>query len=114
MHEVSIMYDSIEIVKESSKLNNISKVNKVFMKIGEFTCVDENSLKFAFEALSKNTLCEGAILDIEKVKGKAKCDICNIEFDIGFTNKLCPSCNTYSNNITSGYELLVYEIEGDR
>ena len=32
MHEVSIVYDIIETIKESSKLNNINKVNKIFMK----------------------------------------------------------------------------------
>lgn len=112
MHEVSIVYDVIQIVEENSKLNNINKVNKVFMKIGEFTCIDENSIRFAFEILRKNTLCEGATLEIERVKGKARCNICNEEFMIDFTNKLCPKCKFYSSNIISGYELLVYEIEG--
>lgn len=64
MHEVSIVHDIIETIKESSRLNNINKVNKVFMKIGEFTCIDESSINFAFEVLSKNTLCECAILAI--------------------------------------------------
>lgn len=113
MHEVSVVYDAIKIVEENSKLNNINKLTKVLLKIGEFTCIDEKSLDFAFEALSKNTLCEGAKLEIEKVRGKAKCNSCNIEFFIDFTNKLCPRCSTYSSNIISGYELLVYQIEGD-
>ena len=113
MHEVSIVYDVIQIVKESSKLNNISTVKKIFMKIGEFTCIDESSINFAFEVLSKNTLCEGALLDIERVKGKAKCNVCDEEFFISFTNKLCPKCMCYSDNIINGYEILVYEIEGD-
>lgn len=113
MHEVSIVYDVIQIVEENSKLNNINKVNKVFMKIGEFTCIDENSINFAFETLRKNTLCEEAILEVERVKGKAMCNVCNEEFIIDFTSKLCPKCKCYSSNITSGYEILVYEIEGD-
>lgn len=113
MHEVSIVHDIIETIKESSKLNNINKVNKVFMKIGEFTCIDENSINFAFDVLSKNTLCEGALLDIERIKGKAKCNVCNDEFFISFTNKLCPKCRCYSSNIINGYEILVYEIDVD-
>lgn len=113
MHEISIVYDAIKIVEESSKLNNIRKVTKVFMKIGEFTCIEENSLKFAFEALKKDTLCEGAVLEIKKSKGKAKCNVCNEEFFIDFTNRVCPKCSCYNNNIINGYEMLVYEIEGE-
>lgn len=113
MHEVSIVYEVIETVKESSILNKINTVNKVFMKIGEFTCIDESSIKFAFEVLSKNTLCEGALLEIERVKAKAKCNICNEEFFINFTKNLCPKCGVYSENIINGYEILVYEIEVD-
>lgn len=113
MHEVSIVYDIIQIAQENSKLNNINKINKVFIKIGEFTCIDENSITFAFETLSKNTLCQDALLDIERVKGKAKCNSCNEEYFINFTNKLCPKCGCYSNNIISGYEMLIYAIEGD-
>ena len=113
MHEVSIVYDVIQIVKENSKLNNINRVTKIFMRLGEFTCIDEKSINFAFETLSKNTLCEGAVLEIERVKGKARCNVCNEEFFINFTNKLCPKCKCYSDNITSGYEMLVYEIEGE-
>lgn len=113
MHETSIIYDALEIAKESGKNNNLKKIDKIYMKIGEFTCVDESSLRFAFEALRKNTICEDADLIIEKVKAKAKCDYCNEEFIIDFTNKICPKCYKYSNNICNGYELLVWQIEGE-
>ncbi len=109
MHETSIAYDAIQIIKESC--SNVYKVDKVFMKIGEFTCVDESSLRFAFDSLSKGSICENSILEIEKVKAMARCDLCQENFDIDFTHKLCPKCNNYSNKIVSGYELLVYEIE---
>ncbi|OFI07118.1 hydrogenase nickel incorporation protein HypA [Clostridium acetireducens DSM 10703] len=68
MHEVSIIYDTIEIVKEACKVNHIKKVNKIFIKVGEFSCAEEGCLKFAFDTLSKDTLCEGAELIVEKSK----------------------------------------------
>ena len=113
MHEISIMHDAIEIAVENGKINNIKKIDKIYMKIGEFTCVEENSLYFAFDALSRGTICEDAKLIIEKVKAKAKCDYCNEDFDIDFTNKICPKCNRYSNNVYNGYEFLVWQIEGN-
>lgn len=113
MHEISIMYDAIGIAIENGKINNIKNIYKIYMKIGEFTCIDEDALKFAFNALSKDTICQDAQLIIDKVKAKARCDCCNENFEITFTNKICPNCNKYSNNILSGYELLVWQIDGD-
>ncbi|RDY23133.1 hydrogenase maturation nickel metallochaperone HypA [Romboutsia maritimum] len=113
MHEISIVYDTLQIANENGEKNNIKKIDKIFMKIGEFTCVEESSLKFAFESLKKNTICEDAELIIEKIKAKALCNYCNKEFIIDFTNKLCPKCNRYSSNITSGYEIMVWQIEGE-
>ncbi|MDU4861679.1 MAG: hydrogenase maturation nickel metallochaperone HypA [Terrisporobacter othiniensis] len=113
MHETSIIYGALEIAKESGENNNLKRIHKIYMKIGEFTCVDENSMRFVFEALKKNTICEDADLIIDKVKAKARCDYCNEEFEINFTNKICPKCHKHSNNICKGYELLVWQIEGD-
>ena len=53
MHEVSIMGEIFEIINENVINHNIKKVNKVVLKIGEFSCVEDSALKFAFEAFSK-------------------------------------------------------------
>lgn len=113
MHEISIIHDAIDIAIENGINNNMKKIDKIYMKIGEFTCVDENSLNFAFESLRQNSICEDAKLVIEKVKGKAICQYCNEKFEINFTDKICPICKRYSNNICNGYEILVWQIEGD-
>ena len=113
MHEISIAYDIVKIAVENAISNNIKKVERIFMQIGAFACVDRDSLDFAFKSISRNTPCEGAILEVEEIPSKAKCENCKEEFYIDYTNKLCPNCNAYSNNIISGYELVVLEIEGD-
>lgn len=113
MHEVSIVYDTIQMVEKHSQEANIKSVDKIILKVGEFTCVKEDSLIFAFESLSENTICDNAKLIIDKVGAKAYCDDCKEEFSIDFMNKTCPKCNKYSNNITSGYELILSRIEGE-
>ena len=61
----------------------------------------------------KNTKCEDSKLVIDTVKAKAYCSNCNKEFPIDFMNKQCPICNKYSNEVISGYELILYRIEGE-
>lgn len=113
MHEVSIISSVINMVLENCKNNNINKVEKIVLKIGEFSCVDNSSLLFAFESLSKDSICEGAVLDIEKVIGMAYCKNCNKEFHVEFSKKKCPICHKSSMDITNGYEMLLYKIEGE-
>lgn len=113
MHELSIVYNILEIVKDHAKHNSFSHVNKIIMTIGEFCSLEENSLIFAFDTLSKDTLCNEATLVIQKTEAKAYCNHCKIEFKVTFINKLCPICKEYSHQITTGYEILVSSIEGE-
>ncbi|GIM27738.1 putative hydrogenase nickel incorporation protein HypA [Clostridium polyendosporum] len=113
MHEVSIMGDIFNIVNENIVNYKMKKVNKILLKVGEFTCVQEDALQFAFEAFSKDTVAEGAELIIDRVEATAKCSNCEEIFKITFVNKICPKCQTFSNNIVTGYELLLQEIEGE-
>lgn len=113
MHEVSIIQNVINIVCEKAFENSLVKINKVSLKIGEFSGVYEDSLRFAFEAASKETIAEGAELVIERVAAAAKCGLCNISFKIDHFNKLCPECKSFCENIISGYELYIDTIEGD-
>lgn len=113
MHELSIIYNILEIVKEQAIHNALTFVAKVVIDIGEFCTLQEDSLIFAFEALSKNTLCEGASLVIQKIEAKAYCTHCSTEFKVSFTSKVCPICKEYSRQITTGYEILVSSIEGE-
>ena len=113
MHEVSIIQNVISIVSEKASENNLEKVNKVSLKIGELSGVHEDSLRFAFNAVSKDTIACGAELIIEKVEATAKCNSCNISFKIDYFNKLCPKCKVFCDNVLSGYELYINTIEGD-
>jgi hydrogenase nickel incorporation protein HypA/HybF len=113
MHEVSIMENTIKIVLEKAKENNLKNISKITIKIGKLSGVMSDALLFAFHSISKGTIVEGAEFLIEKVDATARCDDCGITFEIDHFNKLCPNCNKFSTNILSGYELYVNTIEGE-
>lgn len=114
MHEVSVASELLDIIFINAEIHNIKEVKKIVLKIGEFTCIQENALRFAFKAISKKTLCANAQLVIETVKAAAYCENCKQCFDINYTNKICPKCGQFSFNITTGYELLLESIEGEK
>lgn len=113
MHEISIIQEVINIVENTAVENNIKRVDKITLKIGELSGVMMDSLVFAFNIIRQGTLAEASKLEAIKVEAKAKCDDCNVIFKIDHFNKLCPTCNKLSNNIISGYELYIDTIEGE-
>lgn len=112
MHEVSIVNDAIDIVKECAKKNHLKEVDAIYLNIGEFNFIENDSLFFIFDILKKDTICENAKLIINNIKAKGRCEYCNKEFLINYSKRNCPNCKKYIDTITSGYELNVYEIEG--
>jgi len=113
MHEMSVMGEIFTIINKIVKEYKLNKITKVVVKVGEMTCINEESLKFAFKAFSENTLIEEAQFIINRVEAEAKCINCGYVFKIYYTDKLCPKCDTYSNNIINGYELFLEEVEGE-
>lgn len=113
MHEASIISSVLEEVEYQCIGTNINKISKVILAIGHFAAVDFHALKFAFESISKDTICEGAHLEIEEIIPMAHCDFCGHEYEVTFTNKICHECGHISTNIIKGYEILLYRIEGE-
>lgn len=113
MHEVSIIGDLFQIIEEQIIENKLKKITKVVLSVGEFTCVEEEALRFAFQAYAQDTLVEGAQFVIEKIKATAYCQQCSSSFEVSFTNKICPTCGAYSSKILTGYELQLESLEGE-
>lgn len=113
MHEVSIIQELLDIVKEKASENNLSRIDKVHLKVGELAGVLEESLRFAYDCVSGDTIAKGSELIIDRIEATGRCDRCNITFKVGHFNKICPECNMFCSSISSGYELYLYSIEGE-
>lgn len=113
MHEASIICSLLEEIEYQCTNTKINKIIKVTLAIGGFTAVDFSALKFAFDSISKDTICEGANLEIEEITPMAHCDSCELDYEVTFTNKRCPNCGRISTNLIKGYEILLYRIEGE-
>ena len=113
MHEISIMQAAMDIVLKNASKHNLHKITKINLDVGEMAGIVPESLEFAFSVLSKGTIAEGAELIINKIKATAKCNNCNIIFNVENYSKVCPVCRNFSSAVLTGYELLVTSIEGD-
>ncbi len=113
MHELSMMQEVIKILEEQVKTNKVKKVHKVNLKVGKLMSVVPSSLIFCFEILAKDTLMEGATLDIEEVPVKCLCQDCGTEFIVESFIFLCPQCRGTNLKQLSGNEFMVHNMEVD-
>lgn len=113
MHETDMTKALILTVKDwyDSQLEK-PKIEKIHLIVGQFTCVEPVSLKFAFEAQASNTFLKNVELVIKEKPLIAFCHHCQREYrpEIGI-QYACPDCNCPMEDIRSGRELKIERLE---
>lgn len=111
MHELSIAEELLEIITTRASQEGIRKVEKINLRIGEFSGIMPDSLEFAFEMLSKGTLTEGASVEIEVVAPKFICERCGQTAPS--PERGCINCGSEELSLSSGSELEITSFEGE-
>lgn len=112
MHELSIVESIIEIIEQEMLKNNIKRVETISLKIGEMRQVVPEALLFGFECLTKNTPLENAKINIQNIPIRAKCHICENQFEVKNWLDSCVYCHNNEYEIISGKELEIASFEG--
>ena len=71
MHEWHITEELLDKVCAQAKENQINKVTKIRVDLGEDSHVTEDSLRFCFQLLSEKTIASEAVLEIKPSGGNA-------------------------------------------
>ncbi len=111
MHEMSLAEGVIQLLEESGRSQNFSRVEKVRLEIGRLSHVEAEAMRFCFDAVSRGSIAEGAILEIEETPGRGWCHQCSKEFDYQARYDPCPHCQGYQVQIVGGDEMRVKELE---
>ena len=110
MHEMMVAQNLLSaILEETAKRNANPKAAKI--SCGELYVINDESLRFAFEAVSKETLCEGVKLEIEHKPIQGQCRNCNKSFDVEFSCPRCPKCGSEDFQLLPDAPLMLEEIE---
>lgn len=110
MHELTIAVEVIDIANDYAKRAGSSVATEIEIEVGELSGVEYDALDFALEVSKKNTILENTRINILKIKGKAKCNNCNTEFETDNLYAFCPVCKQYDFTITDGKQLKVKTI----
>ena len=111
MHEMSIALDIIEIVRQYVAPDSNQIVKTVNLKVGNFSNIVTETLKFSFDALIKDTFLESAVLNIIEIPLTLKCLECGEITESEPTFFFCGKCDSNNVEIIKGNELQVTDID---
>lgn len=112
MHELAIAQSIVDAVETRATECNVARVKGVRLKIGEASGVVADSLTFCFEMLaSLDPMLTGAQLLIDTVPHRARCRHCEKDFAVTNFIAQCPTCQEWSDEIISGTELQILDME---
>jgi len=110
MHELSLLEDVLTIIENNAESQGYKAVKKVCLEIGVLSCVEPEALRFGFEIVMKNSLAEGASLEIVTMPGEAICEQCDHEMKIYALHTPCSECQSFSLKVISGMEMRVRDL----
>ena len=100
-------------MEEQAATQKFERVKSVWLEIGPLAGVELDALRFGFDVVTRNSLAEGAKLEIIEMPGQAWCLECSKTVPVSQRFDACPECGSYQLQITGGEELRIKELEVD-
>jgi len=110
MHETMVAQSLITIISEEAAKQNARPVSAK-ISCGTLNPVNDEVLRFAFEAVAEGTPCEGIELQIEHKPLKATCKSCGSNFVVEFSRPQCTKCEGEDFKLLPDAPLLLEEID---
>ena len=113
MHEMGITQSILEASFEAAEKAGATRITEIRITVGEMSEVVDFALQFAFEALTPETIAEGATLTINMLSPKSRCRDCDLTYEHDRFQMICPACGSMNVEQLQGHELQIDSIEAD-
>jgi hydrogenase nickel incorporation protein HypA/HybF len=107
MHELSIANGIVAICAEHA---GDARVIRVRLEIGQLSAVMPDAVRFCFDVCARNTVVEGAALEIVETPGRALCRDCDSDVPLARLVGRC-ACGSANLRVIAGEELKIREME---
>ncbi len=113
MHEYRVTKQIIQTVEKYAKEKGGKIITKINLVVGDYSGCVADSIALYFDIIAENTMCEKAVLNINKVKPMLKCNVCNEYFERKPFEFSCPkeNCNGEGEPTEIGREFYIKSIE---
>ncbi len=107
MHELALSRAILDSATENAQGR---RVRRVSVSVGALRQVVGDSLAFHFEILARDTVCDGALLELRRVPARLHC-ACGEEWELAELAFRCPRCGGADVSVLDGDQLRVDSIE---
>ena len=111
MHELSLAESAIQIIEDAARAQQFTCVRVIWLEVGSLAGVEPEALRFCFDAVARDTVAQGARLEIVDVPGAGTCSDCGSVHPVGNFLDPCPACAGYAVRVTGGTGMRVKELD---
>jgi hydrogenase nickel incorporation protein HypA/HybF len=108
MHELSLTQNILDLALRNAGDKRILRVN---LRVGQFSDEREESIRFYWNDLVKDTLAQDADLHFQHVSAQMKCLECGMIFDPKEETSMCPQCFNHRLKLLSGDDVRLESID---
>ena len=105
------MEEAVRMAVETAKASGSDRVLALRLRVGALSGVVPEALRFAFDVVCRDTIAEGASLEIETVSAAGWCPVCRAEFACADFISECPRCHNPNGELRRGRELEIASVE---
>lgn len=111
MHELAITESILEIALRHAKAQNAARITDLYLVLGQWSSVLDDSVQFYWDMVAENTLAQGAKLHFERVPVQLLCQDCGLTYSPTSRELACPNCLSPRVKVVSGEEFRLDAIE---
>lgn len=114
MHELAVTESVLRIALDAAEKNDAARVTDIYLTIGRFSSIVDDSVQFYWDHISKETICAGATLHFNRPPAVLHCLDCGQDYVMEDFLEPCPNCGSVNIRVISGEELQVDHIDIQR
>lgn len=108
---MSLAEGVLQLIEDAAREQDFAKVTTVWLEIGQLSGVEPEAMKFCFDAVTRDSIANGARLEIIALPGSGWCMECSMTVPMSEVFGECPQCGGHRLQVTGGTEMRVKELE---
>ncbi len=108
---MSLAEGVLQLIEDAAHRDQFNKVSTVWLEIGQLSGVEPEAMAFCFAAVTRDTVADGARLEIIILPGLGWCEACARTVPMTEVFDSCPQCGSCPLPVTAGTDMRVKELE---
>ena len=111
MHELGVTQSILQIALHHANQAGATRIKELNLVVGELASIVDDSVQFYWDMISKDTVCEGAVLNFERIPAQMTCLDCGHTYTLSRGLEACPACGGFRVRVVAGDEFRLESIE---